>query len=107
MAKTKKIRRKQIEITKRQSPAGVPKSLKLSEQEKKDISIFMQRLNISSDPLPRTDVVKKLWAYIRKHKIKGYSSLQSRKAQSNQNFKRLAAKKSTKKQMVRSSRKTE
>jgi chromatin remodeling complex protein RSC6 len=75
MAKKKKATKKKA--TRKATKKATKKTAKKAKSRRKPSAAFMRPLAVSdklaavigSKPVPRTEVVKKLWAYIRKNKL--------------------------------------
>ena len=90
MATKKKATKRKTTTTKRKV-ASKPKVKKASSKSAtRKNSAFMKALSLSKDleavvgkgPLPRTEVVKKLWVYIKKHKLQDPKNLRNIKPDS-------------------------
>lgn len=78
MAKKKAAKKKPVKkkVAKKPAKKKVAKK-KVAKKKRKVSSAFMKPMKISdalakvvgSKPIPRTEVTKKLWAYIKKHKL--------------------------------------
>jgi upstream activation factor subunit UAF30 len=74
MAKTKKKAKKS---TKKAAPKKAKKAVKKAKTKRKPNAAFMKPMNpsealaviVGAKPLPRTEVTKKVWAYIKKHSL--------------------------------------
>ncbi len=75
MAKASKKATKKKAATKKAAPKTTAKAAKAKSSKRKPSAAFMRPLALSeklaavlgSKPLPRTEVVKNLWVYIKKH----------------------------------------